>query len=108
MSSRTNVARIMVAIAVLVVTLGVIVAALAQTKATAPKPQDKLALAEEHARELLLLVDTDKSGKISKQEWMKFMEAEFDRLDKAKNGELNVKELTQSKLRVSHFTSVGK
>ena len=39
---------------------------------------------------------------------MKFMEAEFDRLDKAKNGELDVKELTQSKLRVSHFTSVGK
>jgi Ca2+-binding EF-hand superfamily protein len=80
---------------------------LAQTKATAPKPQDKLALAEEHARELLL-IDTDKSGKISKQEWMKFMEGEFDRLDKTKNGELDVKELTQSQLRVSHFTSVGK
>jgi hypothetical protein len=50
----------------------------------------------------------DKSGKISKPEWMKFMEAEFDRLDKSKNGELDVKELTQSRLRVSHFTSVGK
>jgi hypothetical protein len=30
------------------------------------------------------------------------MEAEFDRLDKDKNGELDVQELTQSKLRVSH------
>jgi hypothetical protein len=107
MSSRTDIAR-MAVIAVLIVTLGVIGAALPQTKATVPKPQDNLALAEEHARELLLLIDTDKSGKISKIEWMKFMEAEFDRLDKAKNGELDVKELTQSKLRVSHFTSVGK
>ena len=82
--------------------------ALAQTKATAPKPQDRVALGEEQAKELLLLIDTDKKGKISKQEWMRFMEAEFDRLDKAKNGELDVVELTQSKLRVSHFTSVGK
>jgi hypothetical protein len=62
MWSRTNVTR-MAVIAVLIVTLGVIGAALAQTKATAPKPQDKLALAEEHARELLLLIDTDKRGR---------------------------------------------
>jgi hypothetical protein len=38
----------------------------------------------------------------------RIMEAEFDRLDKAKNGRLDVKELMQSKLRVSHFSSVGK
>jgi hypothetical protein len=37
-----------------------------------------------------------KSGKISKKEFMNSMEAEFDRLDKDKNGELDVKELTQS------------
>jgi hypothetical protein len=55
-----------------------------------------------------LLMDTDKNGKISKQEWMKFMEAEFDRLDKDKSGDLDVKDLGQSKLRVSHFTNVGK
>jgi len=36
------------------------------------------------------------------------MEAEFDRLDKDKNGDLDAKDLAQSKLRVSHFTSVGK
>jgi Ca2+-binding EF-hand superfamily protein len=53
-------------------------------------------------------MDTDQSGKISKQEWMKFMEAEFDRLDKNKKGQLDVKELTQSKLRASHPVSVGK
>ena len=46
-------------------------------------------------------MDTDKNGKISKQECMKFMEAEFDKLDKDKNGELDAKELTQSSLRVT-------
>ena len=50
---------------------------------------------------LVTFLDTDKSGKISKQEWMKFMEGEFDRLDKGKNGLLDVRELTQSQLRVS-------
>jgi hypothetical protein len=34
------------------------------------------------------------------------MEAEFDRLDKDKKRQLAVKELTQSKLRVSHFANV--
>jgi Ca2+-binding EF-hand superfamily protein len=80
----------------------------AAQKATTPKPQDKPALGEAEVRRLLLLIDTDENGKISKQEWMKFMEAEFDRLDKEKKGQLDVKELTQSKLRVSHPVSVGK
>jgi hypothetical protein len=39
---------------------------------------------------------------------MKFMEAEFDRLDKNKSGELDANELAKSRLRVSHFLSVGK
>jgi Ca2+-binding EF-hand superfamily protein len=73
-----------------------------------PKPQDKLALGEPEVTQLLLLMDTDKNGKISKEEWMKFMEAEFDRLDKDKKGQLDAKELTQSKLRVSHPVNVGK
>jgi len=37
---------------------------------------------------------------------MKFMEAEFERLDKSKKGELDVKELTQPTVTASHF--VGK
>ena len=53
-------------------------------------------------------MDVNKNGKISKQECMRFMEAEFDRFDKKHNGELDVKEVTESKLRVTHFTSVGK
>jgi Ca2+-binding EF-hand superfamily protein len=77
-------------------------------KQPVPKPADKQALAEDEVKQLLLLMDTDKNGKISKQEWMRFMEAEFDRLDKNKNGELDVKEIAQSKLRGSTFSSTGK
>jgi Ca2+-binding EF-hand superfamily protein len=54
-------------------------------------------------------MDTDKNGKISRQEYMTFMENEFDRLDKDKSGELDPKELVYSQLRVSHvFMSAGK
>jgi hypothetical protein len=80
----------------------------AQNPGISPHPVDKTALAEDEVKQLLILMDTDKNGKISKQEFMKFMEAEFDRLDKDKSGELDAKELTQSKLRVSHFSAVGK
>jgi len=106
MLRRTNIVRAIVAIAVLVATWAIPGTAISQ-KAAVPKPQDKLALGENEVKQLLLLMDTDENGKISKQEWMKFMEAEFDRLDKDKKGQLDAKEL-QSKLRVSHFVSVGK
>jgi len=39
---------------------------------------------------------------------MKFMEEEFDRLDKDKSGELDPKELSQSRLRPATFAKVGK
>jgi len=107
MLTRTNIVRAMVAIPALVATWAILGTAVAQRQAV-PKPQDKLALGEPEVLQLLLLVDTDKNGKISKQEWMKFMEAEFDRLDKDKKGQLDTKELEQSKLRVSHPVSVGK
>ena len=66
----------------------------------------KRAAATEAAKQLLLVMDADKSGKISKQEWMKFMEAEFDRLDTDHKGHLDVKELTQSRVQVHPY--VGK
>jgi Ca2+-binding EF-hand superfamily protein len=46
---------------------------------------------------LLLLMDRDQNGKVSKEEFMNFMAAEFERLDKNKDGELDVNELTQSR-----------
>jgi Ca2+-binding EF-hand superfamily protein len=50
---------------------------------------------EEYTKKLLALMDTDKNGKVSKQEFMSFMEKEFDRLDTKKDGQLDVKELTK-------------
>ncbi len=77
-------------------------------KAAVPKQQDQLALGEDEVKHLLLLIDTHKTGKITKQQWMQFMEAEFDRLDKNKSGELDAKELAQSRLRASPFAKAGK
>jgi len=67
---------------------------------------DKLAIANSDVRELLLLMDADHNGKISKKEWMSFMEAEFDQLDKDGKGELDPKQLAQSRLMVKHENSV--
>jgi len=90
--------------AVLVAAAAMVGTAAAQ-KAT-PRPQNTLAMGEDQVRQLLLLMDADKRGKISKQEFMGFMQAEFERLDKDKTGELDVKELTQSKLHARSY--VGK
>ena len=102
MPMRTYTMRIIVVIAVLVVT-GTVLGNAAAQKASVPKPQNKLAMGEDGIKQLLPLMNTDTKGMISKQEFMKFMEAEFERLDKSKKGELNVKELTQSNLTASRF-----
>jgi hypothetical protein len=94
---------ILVVIGVLAVT-GTILGNADAQKASVPKPQNKLLIGEDGIKQLLPLMDTDRNGMVSKQEFMKFMEAEFERLDKNKKGELNVKELTQSNLTASRFT----
>jgi Ca2+-binding EF-hand superfamily protein len=71
-------------------------------KLGASAEQDKFALANKDVKELLLLMDIDKNGKVSKREWMNFMEAEFTRLDKDGNGELDLNELRQSGVSVRH------
>jgi len=67
-------------------------------KVASANPKDKLAIADGNVKELLLLMDADRNGRISKQEWMSFMEAEFNKLDKDGSGELDPKELMQSRL----------
>jgi hypothetical protein len=96
MLKRINRITVIAIVAVLAAIAAMVGTAAAQ-KAT-PKPQDRLAIGEDSVKQLLLLMNADKQGKVSKQEFMEFMEAEFERLDKAKNGELDVKELTQSTL----------
>jgi hypothetical protein len=45
--------------------------------------------------QLLPLMDTDRSGYVSRQEFMSFMDQEFDRLDVSHRGHLNVEELAE-------------
>ena len=100
---------LMALVIAVVLAIGAVVGPASAQKMAVPKQQpDKLALGEGQIKQLLLLMDTDQNGKISKQEWMKFMEAEFDQLVKDKLGQLDAKELSQSKLQVSHPVAVGK
>jgi hypothetical protein len=81
--------------------------AIAQEKQNVPKAQDKIALSADEVKQLVLMMDTDKSGKVSKKEFMDFFSAEFDRLDTDKSGELEVKELAQSQFRPTGARSLG-
>lgn len=73
----------------------------AAAPAPTPAPQ-KVAAGETEAKKLLLLMDTDKNGKVSRAEFMAFMAAEFDRLDVNHDGELDLKELEKSQLVPAH------
>jgi hypothetical protein len=59
--------------------------------------EKKLVAGEADAKQMLLLMDRDQSGKVSRQEFMTFMTEEFELLDKNKDGELDVNELLQSR-----------
>jgi hypothetical protein len=94
MLNRTKIVLVMLVIATLATPWGMVGTAVAQ-KAAVPKPQDKLAIGEDEVMRLLPLMDHDKDGRVSKQEFMRLMEAEFDRLDKKKEGKLDTIEQTQ-------------
>jgi hypothetical protein len=103
MLNHTNKVRLIIGASVLLAAVTFLGTAASQ-KASAPKPQDRLTLGEEHVKQLLLLMDTDKNGMVSKQEYMHFMEAEFQRLDKSHEGQLNARQLNQSTVSASRFT----
>lgn len=86
---------------VLLVAITVFGTAAAQ-KSSVPKSQDRLAVGEQNVRQLLLLMDTDKNGMVTEQAYMKFMEAEFRRLDASHQGKLNARALAQSDLSASN------
>ncbi|MGO8830976.1 MAG: EF-hand domain-containing protein [Steroidobacteraceae bacterium] len=65
-------------------------------------PAGKLQSGLSSTSQLLQLMDTDKSGKVSKAEFMRFMEAEFELADINKDGELDPKELKRFVYMLSH------
>jgi hypothetical protein len=104
-ASRLRGVTIMVPICVVLIATGARIAA--QSSAQSPtqsssddakRREQNLLAGTSEARQMLLLMDRDKSGKVSRQEFMKFMEEEFNLLDKNKDGELDVEELTHSRL----------
>jgi Ca2+-binding EF-hand superfamily protein len=58
------------------------------------------------AKHLMRLMDKDQNGQVSKAEFMQFMEAEFDRLDRDRSGQLSAEELSRSPIRYAHKTTV--
>jgi len=71
---------------------------------------DRNVMASENVKQLLLVMDSDKRGKISKHQWMAFMEAEFDRLDVEKKGELDQTAIRRSMAYVkqARFSDLGR
>jgi hypothetical protein len=110
MGKQSNRVHLVLFLGLLFAVVPIVRSAFAQGKASTsvPKTESRQQLREDQVNKLLQLMDTDKNGKISKKEWMSFMEAEFDRLDKDKTGELTPKELAQSRVQPSSFARVGK
>lgn len=102
MARPINTMRGMLLMAVLLAA-GAAMGAAAGQNAIDKKEAKKVALEDAEVKQLILLMDTDKNGKISKKEFMTYMEAEFDRLDADKSGELDPNELRKSNLRPSRF-----
>jgi hypothetical protein len=80
----------------------------AQKLQTNPRTQGSLAQGEDQTKALLLLADTEKTSKVSEKEFIRFMEAEFKRLDQNKSGEIDTKALAQSQLQVIPSVSARK
>ena len=82
-------------------TVAVLLAALALLAggAVAQDKEKNIVAGQAEVKKLLLLMDKDTNGKISHQEFMNFMEAEFVSLDVNKDGELDVKELSKTRMR---------
>ncbi len=76
-------------------------AALAAPDAGSARSRGSVAAGEGQVRQLLTLMDTDRNGQVSREEFMGFMEGEFESLDVDRSGELNVEELSRARVRVS-------
>jgi hypothetical protein len=78
---------------------------LSQDTANVPVVPNKSLIAEPNAKQIMLLLDTDKDGRISKKEWMDFMSQEFDRLDTDHNGYINQKDLLATQIQIHRVST---
>lgn len=102
---------LILAVMVALLAIGGMVGAVAAQKSTTEAPsQHKGAIVagQTAAKQLLLLMDTNKDGKVSKEEWMKFMSDEFDRLDTNHDGFVDVKDMEQAQIKPVPFYRAGK
>jgi hypothetical protein len=76
-------------------------------KVTGGADSTKLATGLTPLAQLLDLMDTDKNGKVSREEFMNFMQAEFEFADKNKDGELDPAELKTMVRRMNHPYFMG-
>jgi hypothetical protein len=58
----------LIAVVTALVVAGTILGSAAAQKAAVPRPQDRLALGEDRVRQLLLLMEADKEGRVSNPE----------------------------------------
>jgi hypothetical protein len=111
MSERRKIAWVILVIGALLAVGAMVKTAAGQAGQKVPAPSEKRSVVvarEAAAKQLLLLMDRNKDGKVSKQEWLSFMEEEFDRLDTNHDGYVDAKDLEQSQLRTSPFYKAGK
>lgn len=93
--------RTLVAIAVLFAA-GSFIATAAAADTPVPADSTKLSTGLTPLAQLLDLMDTDKNGKVSKAEFMHYVEAEFDFADVNKDGQLDPVELRSLLHRLTH------
>ncbi len=80
--------------------LAIALAALTASGSTFAAGGRGIIIREENSGRLLLLMDKNRNGLVSKQEFLQFMSKEFDRLDVDHSGELSLRELSRIRLRM--------
>ncbi len=111
MSERRKIAWVVLVIGALLAIVTMVKTAAGQAGQKVPLPSETrglVAAREAAAKQMLLLMDKNKDGRVSKQEWISFMEEEFDRLDMNKDGYVDARDLEKSQLRTSPFYRAGK
>jgi hypothetical protein len=109
MLKRMNVLALALAVAGLLATGTIAGTAFAQKQAV-PKPLDRIALGDDQTQQVSVsfVFDVDKNGQISRQDWLRLMATEFDKLDTNKSGQINAAQLTQSQAGVTPTEKFGK